>query len=75
MPKRRVNDPENPPLTAADFAQMRPALEVMPPAAGAAYRRSRGEEDADEEPDQSAPRSGRARGLPRDGKRVAGKDE
>lgn len=42
MPKRRVSDPENPPLTSADFAQMRPALEVMPPAAAAAYRRSRG---------------------------------
>ena len=42
MPKRRVGDPENPPLTAADFARMRPALEVMPPAAAAAYRRSRG---------------------------------
>jgi len=42
MPKRRVVDPENPPLTAEDFAQMRPALDVMPPAAAAAYRRSRG---------------------------------
>jgi uncharacterized protein (DUF4415 family) len=43
MPKRRVSDPDNPPLTAADFARMRPALdEVMPPAAAAAYRRSRG---------------------------------
>jgi uncharacterized protein (DUF4415 family) len=42
MRKRRASDPENPPLTAADFAHMRPALEVMPPAAAAAYRRSRG---------------------------------
>ena len=46
MPKRRVSYPENPPLTAADFAQMRPALEVMPPAAAAAYRRSRGRQKA-----------------------------
>ena len=35
MPKRRVSDPENPPLTAADFAQMRPALDVMPTVARA----------------------------------------
>ena len=42
MPKRRMTDPENPPLTAADFARMRPAFEVMPSAAAAAYRRSRG---------------------------------
>jgi uncharacterized protein (DUF4415 family) len=42
MPKRRVRDPENPPLTAEDFARMRPALEVLPPAVAAAYRRARG---------------------------------
>jgi uncharacterized protein (DUF4415 family) len=42
MPKRRVHDPENPPLTAQEFAQMRPALEIMPPGAAAAYRRARG---------------------------------
>lgn len=42
MSKRRVHDSENPPLTAEDFAQMRPALEVMPLAVAAAYRRSRG---------------------------------
>jgi uncharacterized protein (DUF4415 family) len=46
MPKRRVSDPENPPLTAEDFAQMRPALEVMPPAVAAAYRRARGPQKA-----------------------------
>src|SRR3954466_2442817 len=42
MSKRRVSDPDNPPLIAADFARMRPAVEVMPPAAAVAYRRSRG---------------------------------
>lgn len=42
MRKRRVHDPDNPPLTAKDFAQMRPALDVMPAAAAAAYRRARG---------------------------------
>jgi uncharacterized protein (DUF4415 family) len=41
MPKRRV-DPDNPPLTVEDFAQMRPALDVLPPAVAAAYRRARG---------------------------------
>jgi hypothetical protein len=38
MPNRRVIDPENPPLTAKDFAQMRPVLEVVPPAVAAAWR-------------------------------------
>ena len=42
MPKQPARDPENPPLRADDFAQMRPALEVMPSAIAAAYRRQRG---------------------------------
>lgn len=46
MSKRHAPDPDNPPLTAAEFAQMRPALDVMPPAAAAAYRRARGPQKA-----------------------------
>ena len=44
MKKRRAEpiDPDNPPLTAEDFVGMRPALEAMPAAAAAAYRRTRG---------------------------------
>ena len=76
MPKRRVRDPENPPLHGGRFRS---------DAAGARGHTSCGRrgistiswatEEADEAPDQSPGGSGRARGLPRDRKGVASEDE
>ena len=47
MAKRRTVDTENPPLTDAELAQLRPASEVMPAAILDAHRRFRGAQKAD----------------------------
>ena len=41
-----IDDPDNPELTADDFAKMRPAAEVLPPEALSAFKRVRGPQKA-----------------------------
>ena len=46
MTRDRLTDPDSPELTEADFAKLRPAAEVLPPAVMEAFKRGRGPQKA-----------------------------
>lgn len=50
---RKVVDPDNPPLTDADLASMRPARDVLPPEVLASFKRKPGQRGPGKKPSKT----------------------